>query len=117
LAARKFLKTFHVAVRLSRMGTHIRVSFWFAAFVIGSCLSTQYILAQAPAATTRLPISIPFDFAKNQVFLKVGINSSAPVWFVLDSGASGCVADTALAHKLGLKIEGERQGTGAEKGR
>ena len=46
----------------------------------------------------------------------MGINSAKPVWFVLDSGASGCVIDAALAQQLGLKVEGEKQGTGAGKG-
>jgi len=48
--------------------------------------------------------------------IKVTVNGSEPVWFILDSGASGCVVDTALAQKLGIKTEGEKQGTGAGKG-
>jgi hypothetical protein len=64
----------------------------------------------------KLPLSIPFDFFSNQILLKVGVNGSEPVWFVLDSGASGCVVDTALAQKLGIKSQGEKQGTGAGKG-
>jgi hypothetical protein len=63
-----------------------------------------------------LPLSIPFEFASNQILVKVGVNGSKPTWFVLDSGASSCVVDTALARKLGLKTEGEKQGTGAGKG-
>ncbi len=64
----------------------------------------------------KLPLSIPFDFFSNQILLKVSVNGSEPVWFILDSGASGCVVDTALAQKLGIKVEGEKQGTGAGKG-
>jgi hypothetical protein len=63
-----------------------------------------------------LPLSIPFDFFSNQILIKVSVNGSEPVWFILDSGASGCVLDTALAQKLGIKTEGEKQGTGAGKG-
>lgn len=62
------------------------------------------------------PLSIPFELVSNTILIRVGINGSAPTWFVLDSGASACVVDSALAAKLGLKAEGERQGTGAGKG-
>jgi hypothetical protein len=62
------------------------------------------------------PFSIPFDLVSNQILLKIGINGSAPQWFVLDSGAGGCVVDSALAGRLGFKPEGEKQGTGAGKG-
>jgi hypothetical protein len=64
----------------------------------------------------RSPLSIPFDFATNQIFVKVGINGSAPTWFVVDSGASHCVIDDALAQKSNLKVESEKEGTGAGKG-
>lgn len=115
--ATEFFQTFHTPARLSGMGTNIRVCCWIAVcFLVGICLPNRYIHGQAPAPATRLPVSIPFDFANNQVFLKVGINSAKPVWFVLDSGASGCVIDAALAQQLGLKVEGEKQGTGAGKG-
>jgi hypothetical protein len=64
----------------------------------------------------KLPLSIPFDFFSNQILIKVTVNGSEPFWFVLDSGASACVVDTALTQKLGIKTEGEKQGTGAGKG-
>jgi len=66
--------------------------------------------------TLATPLSIPFELVSNTILIKVGINSSAPTWFVLDSGASACVVDSALAAKLGLKAEGEKQGTGAGRG-
>ena len=37
------------------------------------------------------PRAIPFDFANNQIFVKVGVNDATPSWFIVDSGASGCV--------------------------
>lgn len=64
----------------------------------------------------KAPLSLPFDFFSNQILLQVSVNGSEPVWFVLDSGASACVVDTALAQKLGIKTEGEKQGSGAGKG-
>jgi hypothetical protein len=63
-----------------------------------------------------LPLAIPFEFENNQVWVKVGINGAAPAWFLLDSGASGSVVDTATAQALGVKTEGEARGTGAGKG-
>ena len=67
-------------------------------------------------ATPATPLSIPFELVSNTILIRVGINGSAPTWFVLDSGASACVVDSALARKLELKAEGEKQGTGAGKG-
>jgi hypothetical protein len=64
----------------------------------------------------KVPLSMPFDFFSNQILLRVSVNSSGPVWFILDSGASACVIDTALAQKLEIKTEGEKQGSGAGKG-
>ena len=86
-------------------------SFLLALLLLGGLLSAAY--AQAPPP---LPLSIPFDFENNQVYLRVGINGHQPGWFVLDSGASGCVVDAATAKRLGLATHGEKRGTGAGKG-
>ncbi len=64
----------------------------------------------------KFPVYLVLVLVSVVVTCKVGINSSAPTWFVLDSGASACVVDSALAAKLGLKAEGEKQGTGAGRG-
>ena len=74
------------------------------------------VLASAQAPRPQLPKSFRFDFENNIIFLKVGINGQPPVWFILDTGASGNVLDSGLVQKMGLKTEGERQGTGAGKG-
>ena len=93
--------------------SHMRI----ASLSIGSGLVLLCISALAAAQSQpRLPLSIPFKFENNQVYLRVAINHSEPRLFVLDSGASGCVIDTGVARRLGLAIEGERQGTGAGKG-
>ena len=78
------------------------------------CSTALALAADKPAPG--LPLSIPFEFFSNQILLKVSVNGSAPVWFVVDSGASACVVDAALAQKLGIKTEGEKQGHGAGKG-
>ena len=68
------------------------------------------------ALALTLPLAVPFDFENKQIFVKVAINGAAPAWFIVDSGASGCVIDTAVAKRLGLKTEGEGRSTGAGKG-
>jgi len=61
--------------------------------------------------------TIPFQSVDKLIFLPVQVNGSAPLWFVLDSGASGCVIEKKSAEKLGLKTAGaeQRQGAGAGK--
>lgn len=56
---------------------------------------------------------IPFELNGNQVFLRVRVNGSEPLWFGLDTGASGTVINTATAEALGLKMEGSGRTTGA----
>ncbi|MDP9263433.1 MAG: aspartyl protease family protein [Acidobacteriota bacterium] len=77
-------------------------------------------LAWAEAGTVpkaaQLPVSIPFDFENNQIFLKVSVSGSRPVWFILDSGASANVIDRDLARSLGMKTEGSKEGSGAGRG-
>lgn len=64
-------------------------------------------------ASRVLPLSIPFDFENNQIYLRVGIDGHKPGWFVLDSGASGCVIDKTVAKQLGLAVHGGVRSTGA----
>ena len=85
----------------------------YLVLVLLAALVTSF--GQAPV-TPATPLSIPFELVSNTILVRVGIKGAAPTWFVLDSGASACVVDSALATKLGLKAEGEKQGTGAGKG-
>src|SRR5262249_11855681 len=66
--------------------------------------------ANAPLASVGLSIhdDIPY--------LPVRINGSEPLWFIIDSGASGCVIDLAKAKELGIPMEGKAKGTGAGAG-
>jgi hypothetical protein len=88
----------------------------FLACVTAALFCTLGTCFGQTSGNSALPLSIPFEFASNQILVKVGVNGSEPTWFILDSGASGCVVDTALARKLGLKTENEKQGAGAGKG-
>jgi hypothetical protein len=51
--------------------------------------------------------SIPFDLSGNIIYLRARINNSAPLWFLLDTGASSTVISARRARALGLKSEGK----------
>jgi Aspartyl protease/PDZ domain len=79
--------------------------------VVGAVVATAF-----SQASPSLPLSVPFDFENNQIYLRVGINGHEPGWFVLDSGASGCVIDTTVAKRLGLAMRGNESVRGAGRG-
>jgi hypothetical protein len=68
------------------------------------------------SASIKSPTTIPFELSDNLIYLPVRVNGSKPLWFILDSGASGCVIDQTQAKLLALKTEGKAQGTGAGTG-
>src|SRR5262249_40612731 len=84
------------------------------------CLTILFLLALpgfvCAQSRPRLPLSIPFTFENNQVYLRVAINHAEPQLLVLDSGMRGCEIDTEAARRLGIVTEGQREGTGAGKG-
>ena len=57
-------------------------------------------------------LDIPFEFIDNHIYLPVTIGGKKRLW-VLDSGASMTVIDTAYAEELGLELEGKIKGRGA----
>ena len=56
---------------------------------------------------------IPFEFDSNHVFLQGTVNQSGPLWFTLDSGASGTLISTKRANALGLNLRGGMRTEGA----
>ncbi|HEX8161069.1 MAG TPA: retropepsin-like aspartic protease [Pyrinomonadaceae bacterium] len=54
---------------------------------------------------------IPFELHNNHIYLRVKVNDSAPLSFILDSGASTIVS-RARAESLGLKFNRKEQGFG-----
>lgn len=56
---------------------------------------------------------IPFEMNGNHIHIQGRINDSAPLWFVLDTGASSSVINTEVARELGLKLEEGFGATGA----
>jgi Aspartyl protease/PDZ domain len=56
----------------------------------------------APAST----VSIPFELVTRHIMLKVKINNSRPLSFVLDTGDRVGIVDAEVAKELGLKLQG-----------
>ena len=55
-----------------------------------------FALLTAGVAGARAPIEIPFDFRVKQPIVQVSVNGSAPLPFVIDTGASVNVVDAGL---------------------
>lgn len=60
--------------------------------------------------------AIPFEQADNLIYLQVQVNNSAPLQFVLDSGASVFVIGQSQAKTLNLKTEEKDKLAGAGAG-
>ncbi len=57
-------------------------------------------------------LRIPFELTGNLILLQARLNDSAPLWFILDTGATDTVIDSQLAKTLRLKALGRTVGTG-----
>jgi hypothetical protein len=71
-------------------------------------------VALQPAATA---VVIPFELAVRHVIVKVTINGSRPLSFVLDTGANVAIVRMPVAKELGLQFEGSVSTGGAGEGR
>jgi hypothetical protein len=54
-------------------------------------------------------VTIPFELVAKHVMLKVTVNNSRPLWFVLDTGDKFAIVDLDRAKELGLKLGGDIQ--------
>jgi Aspartyl protease/PDZ domain len=66
--------------------------------------------AAAPRAT------IPFELANRLIVLKIRVNGSRPLSFVLDTGAGAAIIRTEAARELGLALYGNVRSGGAGEG-
>ncbi len=64
-------------------------------------------------ATTVSPITIPFDLVNRHIILKVKVNNSQPLSFVLDTGDKFAIIELERARALGLNLEGNVRVGGA----
>jgi hypothetical protein len=74
------------------------------------------LLAGCAALSQRPLASIPYRADGRLIMVEASINGAAPVWFMLDSGASHSVIDPRLQQALGLPILASGTTTGAGAG-
>src|ERR1035437_9328704 len=79
-----------------------------------SDLSGAFAAPQHQVYDTRFSVGsrslhIPFKRNNNFILLQGSINGSAPLWFILDTGASITVVNKDRASELGLKLFGDLQ--------
>lgn len=79
----------------------------------------QLAAAQSSAKPekAKAPVEIPFELATRHIMLKVSIDGSRPLSFVLDTGDKYAIVDLNRAKELGLKMRGQIQVGGAGAGR
>jgi hypothetical protein len=73
-------------------------------------------LYQPTTVAADAPVTIPFELVTRHIMVKVKVNNSRPLSFVLDTGDKVGVIDMDVAKELGLKLEGQVRvgGAGAE---
>lgn len=63
-----------------------------------------YLLSSTAPQDGGPVLTIPFDFYREFIFVKVSVNDNGPRWFLLDSGASNCEISLRTARELGLPL-------------
>ena len=81
-------------------------------------LSLATASSRAPQTTSKPPaagsqISIPFELVVRHIVIKVKIDNSRPLSFVLDTGDKVAIVDSDRARELGLKLRGQIRVGGA----
>src|SRR4051812_33339440 len=72
--------------------------------------------AARPAQSPQRSATIPFLYEDARIYVPVRINRGAPQWFILDTGATGTIIDTAIAKQAGLALSGGQIVHGAGSG-
>jgi len=65
----------------------------------------QSVRQAAKPAVQSSPITIPFELANRHIMLKIRVNESRPLAFVLDTGDKYAIIDLDRAREIGLKLE------------
>lgn len=66
-------------------------------------------------ASVTKDVTIPFELVNKTIFIQVQVGTSAPLWFVLDTGDKYAVIDLAVARSLHLEMADEVPVGGAGK--
>jgi len=82
----------------------------------GAGIRAQSSNTMNSAAPGAAPVTIPFELVTRHIMVKVKVNNSRPLSFVLDTGDRVGVIDAEVAKRLGLTLEGQVRvgGAGAE---
>jgi len=84
-------------------------------WLLGVVLTISSASAQPPPKPPPV-ITLPLDFVGSTPLLAVRVNGATASWFIVDSGASSCVLDDAVAARLKLATVDRGAATGAGKG-
>src|SRR5262245_11717234 len=82
---------------------------------LSASFSTQNVIGAQKTASPA-PVVIPFEFVTRYILIKVRINNSAPLSFILDTGDKVAIVDIGKAKSLGLTVEGSVNVGGAGAG-
>src|SRR5215210_5088549 len=86
-------------------------------FILSAIFTVSLGAARSEAASDvrftsgRSALKIPFRLYNNHIYLRVVVNGSAPLWFLLDTGAANII-DGGHARALGLKLTSAGRTTG-----
>lgn len=87
-----------------------------AALSVAAALFNPSVSASSkPAAQVPETIQVPFRLFNNHIYVRVRVNGSRPLWFLLDSGAVNLIA-YKHARALGLQLNPAGQATGVGDG-
>jgi predicted aspartyl protease len=84
-----------------------------ALLVVAADAPSRAVVVQGAAPA---PVAIPFELASRQIMVKVSVNRSRPLSFVLDTGARLAIIRTDTAKALGLSLYGNVNSGGAGPG-
>lgn len=89
-----------------------------AVLLVMSCFlaGASHQIAAARQQTQPSPVVIPFEMITRHILIKVKINNSAPLSFILDTGDRVAIIDLKRAESLGLTLKGEIRVGGAGAG-
>jgi predicted aspartyl protease len=82
------------------------------------CLAQKVSLGARPVEQTTdvSSVMIPFALVNRHIVLKVSVNNSAPLSFVLDTGGKFAIINLERARTLGLNLQGNAHMQGAGSG-
>src|SRR5262245_38190475 len=82
-------------------------------FITGACIA--FVIATAAAQVARTARTIPIEIDANVIFVRVAVNDSRPLSFILDTGAY-TIINTSQAKTVGLALQrvGKTDSIGAE---